>query len=83
VVFSGAVLGERPQHLNYNDEATSLEIGDHNIFREHVTIHRGTAQSLVTRIGSHNFFMVNTHVGHDCKIGNHCILTNGALIAGH
>jgi UDP-N-acetylglucosamine acyltransferase len=83
VVFSGAVLGERPQHLKYNDEPTGLEIGDHNIFREHVTVHRGTAHSRLTRIGSHNFFMVNSHVGHDCTIGNHCILTNGALVAGH
>jgi len=83
VVFSGAVLGERPQHLKYNDEPTGLEIGDYNVFREHVTIHRGTAHSLVTRIGSHNFFMVNAHVGHDCTIGNRCILTNGTLVAGH
>jgi UDP-N-acetylglucosamine acyltransferase len=83
VVFPGAVLGERPQHLKYNDEPTSLEIGDHNIFREHVTIHRGTAHSLVTRIGSHNLFMAHSHVGHDCVIGNRCILTNGALVGGH
>jgi UDP-N-acetylglucosamine acyltransferase len=83
VVFPGAILGERPQHLKYNDEPTSLEIGDHNVFREHVTVHRGTAHSLVTRIGSHNFFMANAHIGHDCTIGNRCILTNGALIGGH
>jgi UDP-N-acetylglucosamine acyltransferase len=82
-VYSGAVLGERPQHLKYNDEPTSLEIGEYNIFREHVTIHRGTTHSQVTRIGSHNFFMINSHVAHDCRIGNHCILTNGALVAGH
>jgi UDP-N-acetylglucosamine acyltransferase len=83
VVFSGAILGERPQHLKYNDEPTSLEIGDHNVFREHVTVHRGTAHSLVTRIGSHNFFMAGAHVGHDCSIGNRCIFTNGALVGGH
>ena len=82
-VFSGAVLGERPQHVKYNDEATSLEIGDHNIFREHVTVHRGTTQSWTTRIGSHNFFMVNAHVAHDCRVGDRCILANGALLAGH
>src|SRR5262249_31069902 len=58
LVFPGAVLGERPQHLKYNDEATSVEIGDYNIFREYVTVHRGTTHSWVTRIGSHNFFMV-------------------------
>jgi UDP-N-acetylglucosamine acyltransferase len=83
VIFSGAVLGERPQHLKYNNEATSVEIGDYNIFREHVTIHRGTSQSWTTKIGSHNFFMVNSHVAHDCRIGNRCILANGALLGGH
>jgi UDP-N-acetylglucosamine acyltransferase len=83
IVFPGAVLGERPQHLKYNDEPTSLEIGDGNIFREHVTIHRGTTHSMTTRIGSCNFFMANSHVGHDCIIGNRCILTNGCLVGGH
>jgi UDP-N-acetylglucosamine acyltransferase len=83
VVCTGAVLGERPQHLKYNDEPTGLEIGDFNIFREHVTVHRGTVHSWLTRIGSHNFFMVNSHVGHDSTIGNRCIITNGALIGGH
>jgi UDP-N-acetylglucosamine acyltransferase len=62
VVFSGAILGERPQHLGYNDEPTSLEIGDGNTFREGATIHRGTTQSWATRIGSNNYFMVNTHI---------------------
>jgi UDP-N-acetylglucosamine acyltransferase len=83
VVFSGAVLGERPQHLKYNNEATGVEIGDCNIFRENVTIHRGTTQSWTTRIGSNNFFMVNAHVAHDCKVGDRCILANGALVGGH
>jgi UDP-N-acetylglucosamine acyltransferase len=83
VVFSGAVLGERPQHLRYNDEPTGVEIGDHNIFREHVTVHRATTHSWVTRIGSHNLFMVNSHVAHDCQVGNRCIFANGALLAGH
>ncbi len=83
LVFSGTVLGERPQHLKYNDEPTGVEIGDHNIFREHVTVHRGTTYSWQTRIGSHNFFMANSHVAHDCQIGNRCILANGALVGGH
>lgn len=82
-VFTGAVLGERPQHLKYNDEPTGLEIGDFNIFREHVTVHRGTTHSWTTRIGSHNFFMAHCHVAHDCRVGNRCILANGALVAGH
>jgi UDP-N-acetylglucosamine acyltransferase len=83
IVFTGAVLGERPQHLKYNDEQTSVEIGDGNIFREHVTVHRGTSHSWVTRIGSNNFLMANSHVAHDCQIGNSCILANGVLLAGH
>jgi UDP-N-acetylglucosamine acyltransferase len=82
-VFSGAVLGERPQHLKYNDEPTRLEIGDYNVFREHVTVHRGTTQAWVTRLGNHNYLMAGSHVGHDCTIGNQCILTNGALVGGH
>jgi UDP-N-acetylglucosamine acyltransferase len=82
-VFSGCVLGELPQHLRYSGEPTNTEIGDHNIFRENVTIHRGTTQSWTTRIGSHNFFMAGSHVAHDCVVGNHCILVNGALLGGH
>jgi UDP-N-acetylglucosamine acyltransferase len=83
IVFTGAVLGDRPQHLKYKDEPTSLEIGEGNVFREFVTIHRGTSHSWKTRIGNHNYFMVNSHVGHDGVVGNHCILTNGALVGGH
>jgi UDP-N-acetylglucosamine acyltransferase len=83
VVYSNAVLGEQPQHLRYGGEPTRVEIGDNNIFRENVTVHRGTTQSWVTRIGSHNFFMAGSHVAHDCVVGNGCILANGALMAGH
>lgn len=83
VIFTGAIIGERPQHLKYNDEPTSVEIGDFNVFREHVTVHRGTTHSLKTCIGSHNYFMVNSHVAHDCVVGDRCIFANGALIAGH
>jgi UDP-N-acetylglucosamine acyltransferase len=82
-VFAGAVLGEQPQHVKYQAEPTGLEIGDDNIFREHVTVHRGTTQSWTTRIGSHNFLMAHCHIAHDCQIGNHCIFANGALLAGH
>ncbi len=82
-IYSGAVLGERPQHMKYNDEPTSVEIGDDNVFREQVTVHRGTTQAWTTRIGSGNFFMANSHVAHDCVVGNNCILANGALIGGH
>jgi UDP-N-acetylglucosamine acyltransferase len=83
MVFTGAVLGERPQHLHYKGEPTSLEIGEDNIFREHVTVHRGTSQTGKTQIGSRNFFMAGSHIAHDCRVGNGCILANGALVAGH
>jgi UDP-N-acetylglucosamine acyltransferase len=82
-VYTGAVLGERPQHLKYNDEPTRLEIGDFNTIREHVTIHRGTTHSWATVIGNHNYLMAHCHVAHDCRIGNRCILANGSLLAGH
>jgi UDP-N-acetylglucosamine acyltransferase len=82
-VFTGAVLGEEPQHLKYQGEPTRVEIGDHNVLRENVTIHRGTTASWATRLGSHNFLMAGSHVAHDCHIGNHCILANGALLGGH
>ena len=83
IVFPHALLGESPQHHKYAGEPTSLEIGEGNIFREGVTIHRGTTHSWKTVVGNHNFFMVNSHVGHDCVIGNDCQLVNGALLGGH
>jgi UDP-N-acetylglucosamine acyltransferase len=82
-VYSGAVLGERPQHLKYNGEPTTVEVGEENIFRENVTIHRGTTSSWKTVIGNQNLFMAGSHVAHDCTIGNNCILANGALVGGH
>jgi UDP-N-acetylglucosamine acyltransferase len=82
-VFSHAILGERPQHVKYNGEPTRLVIGDHNVIRELVTIHRGTTATGETRVGSHNFLMAACHVAHDCRVGDHCILANGALLAGH
>jgi UDP-N-acetylglucosamine acyltransferase len=82
-VFTGAVLGERPQHRKYQGEPTRLEIGDSNIFREGVTVHRGTTHSWTTRIGNNNYFMANSHVAHDCVVGNHCMFANGAVIGGH
>lgn len=83
-VGHGAVLGKAPQHKGYLGEPTSLVIGDANVFREHVTVHRGTVQgSGQTRIGDRNLFMVGSHVGHDSLVGDACTLVNGALIAGH
>jgi UDP-N-acetylglucosamine acyltransferase len=83
-VGHGAVLGKSPQHRGYRGESTSLRIGDGNVFREHVTVHRGTVQGGgETWIGNHNLFMIGSHLGHDTRVGNHCTLINGALVAGH
>ncbi len=80
----GAVLGKSPQHKGYRGESTTLRIGDGNVFREHVTVHRGTvAGGGETRIGDRNVFMIGSHVGHDGRVGNDCTLVNGALVAGH
>jgi UDP-N-acetylglucosamine acyltransferase len=80
----GAVLGKSPQHKGYRGEATSLRIGNENVFREHVTVHRGTLQGTSeTWIGDGNLLMIGSHVGHDARLGNGCTLVNGALVAGH
>lgn len=80
---TGAVIGDAPQDLKYHGEPTGLRIGDHNVFRENVTVHRSAKLDEETVIGSHNFLMAGSHVGHNAVIGNHVILANGALVAGH
>ena len=80
---AGCVIGDAPQDLKYKDEPTRLRIGDDNVFREHVTIHRSNKTAEDTVVGSHNFFMANSHVAHNCAIGDHVILANGALLGGH
>jgi UDP-N-acetylglucosamine acyltransferase len=80
---AGCVIGDAPQDLKYKNEPTHLRIGDSNIFREHVTIHRSTKMDSETIIGSRNFFMANSHVAHNCVIGDDVILANGALLGGH
>lgn len=80
---AGAVIGDAPQDLKYKGEPTRVRIGDHNVFHEHVTVHRATKADGETIIGSHNFLMVNCHVGHNCHLGDHIIIANGALLGGH
>ncbi len=83
-IFPYASIGLDPQDTKYQGEKTYLEIGDQNVFREFVTIHRGTADDGgVTRIGSQNLLMAYVHVAHDCQLGNHIIMANGASLAGH
>jgi UDP-N-acetylglucosamine acyltransferase len=80
---AGCVIGDAPQDLKYKDEPTRLRIGDHNVFREHVTIHRSTKTDGETVIGSHNFFMANAHIGHNSQLGDHIIIANGVLLGGY
>jgi UDP-N-acetylglucosamine acyltransferase len=81
---SFSVIGGDPQDYTFTGQRTSLEVGDENSFREFSTINRGTIKGGgVTRVGSHNLVMSYAHVGHDCVIGNHTTLINGAQLAGH
>jgi len=83
-VLPFACIGTPPQDLKYRGERTTLEIGDDNIFREGVTVHRGTAGGGgVTRVGSRNLLMAQTHVAHDCRVGSDVIFANAATLAGH
>lgn len=83
-IFQFASIGEDCQDKKYKGEPTQLIIGDNNVIRECVTMHRGTVQDQgITRVGSDNLFMAYVHVAHDCVVGNHCIFANNASIAGH
>jgi len=83
-IFPFASIGSPPQDLTFKGEPTRLEIGERNVFREFVTINRGTIKGGgVTRIGSDCFFMAYAHVAHDSTIGNHVIMANCAALAGH
>jgi UDP-N-acetylglucosamine acyltransferase len=82
-VFPFASIGLDPQDMKYHGELTRLEAGDGNTFREFITVHRGTGDDGVTRIGSHNLLMAYVHIAHDCRLGNGIIMGNGASLAGH
>ena len=83
-IYQFSTVGEATPDLKYRDEPTKLIIGDNNVIRENVTIHRGTVQDEgETIIGDHNLLMACVHVGHDSVIGNHTILVNNAALAGH
>lgn len=82
--FPFAVIGIEPQDVSFHGEPTRLEMGDHNVVRESVTLNRGTVKGGgVTRIGSHTFIMAYAHLGHDSLLGDHAMLVNGATLAGH
>ncbi|NLS93036.1 MAG: acyl-ACP--UDP-N-acetylglucosamine O-acyltransferase [Planctomycetaceae bacterium] len=82
-VCEGAVLGGLPQHVNVPERPGRLVIGAGNMIRENVTFHRAMAEDGETVVGDNNLFMVNTHVAHDCRVGNHTIFANNSMLAGH
>ena len=83
-IHPGAVIGEDPQDLVFDKNAVSyVRIGDNNTIREYATIHRGTQPESTTVIGNHNFLMAQSHIAHNCIIGNHVVICNCALLSGH
>lgn len=82
--YPHTVIGGEPQDISYGGSPTSVEIGDGNVFREGVTVNRGTDKETgVTRVGNHNLFMANSHIAHDCELGDRIIIANGTLLGGH
>jgi UDP-N-acetylglucosamine acyltransferase len=82
--YSHCSVGTDPQDLKYKGEPTYLKIGNDNVFREFVSLNRGTQGGHgVTIIGSHNFLMAYSHIAHDCSVGDHVIMANAATLAGH
>lgn len=83
-IYPFASIGHRPQDKKFKGEASRLEIGSHNMIREHVTMNPGTeGGGNLTKVGNHGLFMASSHVAHDCLVGDHVILANNATLAGH
>lgn len=82
-IFPFASIGLKTQDLKWKGGITRTEIGDHNAFREYVTIHSATDDGNATRVGSYNNLLAYTHVAHDCQLGSHIIMSNNASFAGH
>jgi UDP-N-acetylglucosamine acyltransferase len=81
--FHAAAIGGLPQDLKYDGADSSVRIGDHNVFREFVTVNRATGEREATVIGNHNLLMAYVHVAHDCVLRDHTILGNSVNLAGH
>lgn len=82
-IFPGAVIGAVPQDLKYKGEYTTTEIGNNTIIREGVTVHRGTVDRMVTKIGNNCLIMNNVHIAHDCLVGNNVIIAGYSGLSGH
>lgn len=84
VLHANVSLGDVPQSIGFDPETPStLEIGDGNTFREFASIHRAEREGGATRIGNGGFFMVHSHVGHDCRLGDQVVIASGSMLAGH
>ena len=83
IIHMGVVLGHEPQHLSYKGEKTGLKIGDKNIIREYVTMHRSFQKGGNTVIGSNNYFMGFSHVAHDCRLSDDIVMCQGSMLGGH
>jgi UDP-N-acetylglucosamine acyltransferase len=83
LIAFGAIIGYDPQDYAFTGAESYTVIGDHNRIREYVTIHRGTKPGSTTRVGNHNFLMAMSHLGHNCTLGDHVVVVNGALLAGY
>ncbi len=79
----GAVVGAEPQDLSWTGAPSRVVLGEGNVIREHVTIHRGAKPESETQIGDGNYLMVGCHVGHNCVVGNRVIIVNHVLLAGY
>ncbi len=83
-VYPFSVIGADPQDLKFRGEEAPCVVGDRNVIREHVTIHRGTrVGGGITRVGSDNLIMVAAHIAHDCIVGSHCVIANQVMVGGH
>src|SRR5688572_12271541 len=82
-IFPFASIGLQTQDLKWKGGLTRTEIGDHNTFREYVSIHSATSDGEVTTVGSHNHILAYCHLAHNVTLGNHVIMSNVATLAGH
>lgn len=82
-IFPGAVISAIPQDLKFQDEETTVEIGDGTTIREFVTINRGTVDRMKTVVGKNCWIMAYCHIAHDCIVGNNCVFSNNSTLAGH
>ncbi|MBS3819880.1 acyl-ACP--UDP-N-acetylglucosamine O-acyltransferase [bacterium] len=82
--FPFSSIGTEPQDVTYQGEKTLVKIGDKNVFREFITVHRGTIKGRkATAIGNNNYFMAYSHIAHDCRVGSETVFINGATLGGH